>query len=208
MEIDQTKILARWEKPNPNFASGFDERSSDSGLLENFYGSYVNAKNQQWLNGGRALIDKTYLKMLWDCYCKKPFTPDFTILAQRIDNLLRSEFLETDLDKKPEAMISFIKQIAENLNLNDEINYTSLLLFFLKPSLPIIPVQDLDENWEDNYLSLFEKNEHTVPKIDISAFSHSNSTIQELIQKTNWLQRRYIWMTSKNTSLVTLRKLG
>jgi len=198
MEIDHKRLLEPWGKPNPNFASGFDKRSSDSGLLENLYGSYLNSKNQQWLNGGRALIDKTYLKMLWDCYCKNQFNPDFTLLAQRLDNLLRSEFLEIELKSNADEVLSFINHCANQLELNDEIYYVSLLLFFLKPALPIIPIEDQRENWEKSFKTLFIQYQNTESdwSIDETDFKHDNVVIHKDVHNSAWLLRRWLWMAN------------
>ena len=55
----------RWQSPFPGFTSGSDIRTSDNALLVHLYGGLEHAANNDWLNAGRRLIDKTYVDMLW-----------------------------------------------------------------------------------------------------------------------------------------------
>ncbi len=167
-------FLTCWQQPNPKFATGFDKRSSDRGLLEIIYGCYCHAQRNQWQNAGRALIDKTYLKILWHCYCELSPEPDYTLLSQRLDNLLRTDFpkqLETvQRSSSDDELLSLIESTAIQLGLSDQAHNVSWLLFFLCPQLDIIPFSENISDWQNEIVNRLENYRENQTKVDKTVF--------------------------------------
>ncbi|MCO7564532.1 hypothetical protein NJI34_18770 [Pseudomonas sp. S 311-6] len=83
------QLRQAWSRPHPAFASGMDARSSENALLLQFHGSLVKAAGLGWQNAGRTLVDKTYLRILKDCFGLDfhGFAEDE--LAARLDGFIR-----------------------------------------------------------------------------------------------------------------------
>ncbi len=85
------RLHQAWQQPHPAFASGLDSRSSDNALLLQCYGSLVRAAGHDWQNGGRTLVDKTYLRILGDCAALDYQGLTTDELAARLDGFVRRE---------------------------------------------------------------------------------------------------------------------
>jgi len=147
-----TLMLHNWSQPNALVGSGFDIRSSENALLSLFYGSLEHAAQFDWTNGGRTLVDKTYIHILWQAktlpsigmshhdiapnierFVRNYLQPQWPQLTQPInsDNASAKAVLAADLVAAAAQQLfgsSYQEQAA------------SWLLFYLCPHLPIYPV--------------------------------------------------------------------
>lgn len=139
--------LARWQRPHPDFASGHDSRSSENGLLNLFYGSLERASRYEWLNAGRTLVDKTYLRILWTSCELPPQAATFDQLASDLDSFIRQQLTprwdqidELDHNQRHQLAIELVDCAAMDLfRGNPDWQAASMLLFFLCPQLPVFP---------------------------------------------------------------------
>mgnify|MGYP000391397774 CR=1 FL=1 len=139
--------IQRWNTPHPLFGSGNDSRSSENGMLQLFYGSMEKAAQFSWMNGGRTLIDKTYIHILWTAESLAPTGRSFDEMASRTDNFIRTELApiwgklnQLEHEQRHFHAIDLVGKAANGLfgsDLNDPA--ASLLLFYLCPQLPIFP---------------------------------------------------------------------
>jgi len=145
--IAPNDALARWQRPHPDFASGHDSRSSENGLLNLFYGSLARAARYEWLNAGRTLVDKTYLRILWTSCEMTPVATTFDQLASNLDGFIRNEITprweqmdELDHDQRHQLAIELVERAAQEVFPgNPNWQAASMLLFFLCPQLPVFP---------------------------------------------------------------------
>lgn len=140
-------ILQYWHQPHPAFTSGQDARSSENALLVLMYGSLEKAARFGWLNAGRTLIDKTYLRILWATQGLESAGTSFDELAARLDGFIRTELKSRwdDLDKleheeRHQLTLHLVEQMQTQVFQSSErLNCTTWLLFFLCPQLPVFP---------------------------------------------------------------------
>lgn len=141
-------VLKTWSAPNKNFTSGFDARSSDNALLTLMWGGLHHAQQNDWLNAGRRLIDKTYVQILiaTQGLSSIPFL-NAEHTAATLDNFIRQQVAprwslinNKQKDDKSELAADLISSASCSLfgSLESEVA-ASHLLFFLCPVLPIIP---------------------------------------------------------------------
>jgi hypothetical protein len=150
--LDQTnaELLQRWNNPHPRFAAGTDPRSSDSSLLQNLYGGIERAARYDWLNGGRTLIDKTYLKMLWSASELAAPTLGYDRLAANLDSFIRSQLSEHwdelngwDHEHRSEFTVALVNAATEQLfGSQTNQSFASQLLLYLCPQLPVFPYSE------------------------------------------------------------------
>jgi hypothetical protein len=141
----ETALLQSWHQPHPAFTSGKDSRSSENALLVLMYGSLDKAARFGWLNAGRTLIDKTYLRILWATQGLEPTGISFDELASRLDAFIRRE-LQTCWDfldsLEHEARHEQAKRLVERLQAqvfqsSGQLESATAVLFFLCPQLPV-----------------------------------------------------------------------
>ena len=146
-EALSSEVLDRWSNPHPDFASGRDPRTSERGLLGLFYGNINRAAAFNWLNAGRTLIDKTFLRILWTTESLESTGLSFDEMASRVDHFVRQELAplwdeldELDHEQRHELALQLVEKAATGL-LGSQYNESaaSRLLFFLCPQLPVFP---------------------------------------------------------------------
>ncbi|RDE24039.1 hypothetical protein DV711_00060 [Motiliproteus coralliicola] len=151
-QIEQANrtLRRRWNRPHQGFGSGTDPRTSDAGLLQSLYGNMERASHFQWLNGGRTLIDKTYLAMLWAALeLDAPWIGNDKVAAN-LDNFIRehlapiwSELDDLEHEARHELSVELVELACDAL-FGSQKNYVfaSQLLLFLCPQLPIFAVTE------------------------------------------------------------------
>lgn len=140
-------LAKRWCSPHPGFSSGQDPRSSERGLLQLFYGSMDHAARYQWHNGGRTLVDRTYLSILWAALELEALSIGFETLASNLDRFIRlhlaerwNELDELDHEARHQLAIKLVEQACEQLfgsRCSDR--HASSVLLYLCPQLPLFP---------------------------------------------------------------------
>ncbi|MEH6471552.1 MAG: hypothetical protein V7752_09880 [Halopseudomonas sp.] len=150
IDIANAELIGRWSHPHPGFASGQDPRSSDNGLLGLFFGGMEHAARYQWQNGGRTLIDKTYLSILWAAQQLEGLSISFEELASNLDSFIRQqlserweELSELDHEARHQRAIELVTLASTELfgsQRND--SHASTVLLFICPQLPIFPYSD------------------------------------------------------------------
>ncbi len=145
IDIANARLIQRWNQPHPAFASGTDMRSSDQRLLELLYGGIERASRYQWLNGGRTLIDKTYLAIFWSAHALPTPYIGFEKLASNLDRFIRveladrwDELAELDHEDRHQLTIELVNAASEQLfGSQADVVCASQLLLFLCPQLPV-----------------------------------------------------------------------
>ncbi|WP_156948453.1 hypothetical protein [Marinobacterium jannaschii] len=208
--------LARWQQPHPDFASGHDMRSSENGLLNLFYGSLEHAARYQWLNAGRTLVDKTYLRILWSSCDMAPVATTYDQLASNLDSFIRDRISahweqldELDHDQRHQLAIELVEQAAIAVFPgNPNWRAASMLLFFLCPQLPVFawhhelqsPQSDSQE--PAGYAGyhaycrqrLAQKLPHSAtPPAAVQGDERQCKLIDRLLSRGDWWQRRCLF---------------
>ncbi|UTW11372.1 hypothetical protein [Marinobacterium rhizophilum] len=145
-----TAPLQSWHQPHPAFTSGKDARSSENALLVLMYGSLDKAARFDWLNAGRTLIDKTYLRILWATQGLEPTGISFDELASRLDGFIRTELqprwdslAELDHDGRHELAQLLLEQLqVQVFQSPGQLESATSVLFFLCPQLPVFLCRD------------------------------------------------------------------
>jgi hypothetical protein len=139
------ELLRNWQQPHPDFTSGQDDRSSENALLVLLYGGLEKAARYGWLNTGRTLVDKTYLRILWVTQRLAPTGISFDELAARLDGFIRRE-LQPHWDTldglehhaRHELAQVLVEQLqAQVFQSTAQLESATALLFFLCPQLPV-----------------------------------------------------------------------
>nr|WP_067291549.1 hypothetical protein [Marinobacterium profundum] len=139
-----------WQQPHPDFTSGLDARSSENALLVLMYGGLEKAARYGWLNAGRTLIDKTYLRILWITQQLAPTGISFDELASRLDGFIRRELQprwdeldSLEHDARHELAIALVEEFqAQVFQGTDQLEAATSVLFFLCPQLPVFRYTD------------------------------------------------------------------
>ncbi|MFC6671034.1 hypothetical protein [Marinobacterium aestuariivivens] len=141
----------RWQQPHPSFSSGRDPRSSENAMLVLFYGSLEKAARYGWLNAGRTLVDKTYLRILWTARALPGNGLSFDEMAARLDSFIRAELQPQWVQlAQPGATERDIRaiELVETARLQlfgpaSDADAASEVLFFLCPQLPVFPCRGI-----------------------------------------------------------------
>lgn len=199
----ETSAFHKWSSPSKHFTSGFDPRSSDNALLALMSGGLSHAQQNDWLNAGRRLIDKTYVQILFvtQGLANIPFI-NAEITATALDNFIRdhiapkwSLITDTQADKN-ETALQLVNMASNTLfeSLESEIA-ASHLLFFLCPTLPIVPISHEGEYSSYSQSSLQDMNSHQtylngleIPKAEFGNPDEIN-LVNSILNETNWWQR-------------------
>lgn len=217
MPLDNQRIIQLseqlrrdWQQPHPAFASGTDPRSSDNALLLQFYGSLAKAAGFGWQNGGRTLVDKTYLRILKDCAGLDFQGVSVDELAGRLDGLIRRELI-------PRWAQIAESRGAEGLQLATELLeacYQALfdspraqasashLLFYLCPQLPLLPWHAHgDEPWLVGLERLSQLPVLPRPQ-QFAGDAQQQALIRQLIEGSDWWRRRVLaaWRAEVNSA--------
>lgn len=144
--ITQQNLL-EWSQPSQDVGGGHDARSSLNGLLAIFYGSVEKSSQFNWLNGGRTLVDKTYLDILLKAVQLPNLGVSSQIMASELDRFVRAELEPIwheiehfNHQQKQQCASELIKIAADNIfGSGYQEEYASWLLFYLCPQLPIFP---------------------------------------------------------------------
>ncbi len=152
LDLDRTRfaLQQRWHQPHPAFASGRDLRSSDRGLLQLLYGGMAHGHRYQWHNGGRTLIDKTYLAILWAAQELPPLSISFERLAANLDSFIREQLSpawdtlgDLEHEERHQRALELVEAAAGQLfGSQDNPTAASHLLLFLCPQLPVFPYSE------------------------------------------------------------------
>lgn len=200
----QIPTPAFWNTPRPDVLSGFDQRSSDAGLLTLFFGSLAHASQHQWLNAGRTLIDKTYIQMLWEA--KKLSFDGLTShdIANALDTFIRSEIVPVwdtlhDLDTQAQnaLAITLLERAASSLfGQQTRARPASWLLFYLLPQLPVMPlIQQEHASYLQHHIQMRALFAQQLPYLmqhcptpDYGT-DRQKAALKQAIQATDWWQR-------------------
>lgn len=144
-QAPHTALLHYWQQPHPDFTSGKDARSSENALLVLMYGGLEKAARYGWLNAGRTLVDKTYLRILWMTQQLAPTGVSFDELASRLDGFIRRELQPRwdnldglEHDSRHELAQALVEQLqAQVFQSTDQLESATTVLFFLCPQLPV-----------------------------------------------------------------------
>lgn len=213
-EVHQ-QALERWRHPHPDFASGQDPRSSDGALLSLLYGSLEKAARYNWLNGGRTLIDKTYLRILWTVEGLSPRGLSFDEMASRLDRYLRTvvqpewtAFPTLPQRTRQEKAVVLVEQARQQIFGTDaDAGDASTLLFFLCPQLPVLPGfvagDAYDSFLRQSLATLAEiKGVHESPLPEIRfGQEREQAPVRALLFETDWWPRRLLLMQQRLESV-------
>lgn len=214
-----TSACKRWDQPHPEYTSGFDSRSSEQGMLALFYGGLAHAADYNWLNAGRALIDKTYLNLLWQVE-KIPnlqAVPPEKI-AMSLDQFIRNNLAPVwhDLTSMEESEQRKLSKAWTTLLADScfgSIQHTqaaSYLAFYLFPMLPVIPFRpefvsvlnnlgfDTQSNQSGDFFDTADQvYRHVKPRLQTfpaPQVSHPNSedktAMHHILNNSDWWHRR------------------
>ncbi|WP_339510949.1 hypothetical protein [Pseudomonas sp. RL_15y_Pfl2_60] len=189
------QLCSHWQQPNPRFAGGNDQRSSENGLLLLFYGSLQKAAGYDWQNAGRSLIDKTYLRMLGQCTGLDMQGVSADELAARMDGFIRSELAprwdhirqchdSAGLELAQELLDRASHMLFEMPGMQAQ---TSPILFYLCPHLPLlIGEQPLANQEQLNALPVLPR-----PQL-FAGNAQQQALIRQLIEGSDWWRRRVL----------------
>lgn len=209
LEEAHARALNKWSAPNKRFTSGFDPRSSDNALLALMSGGLSNAQQNDWLNAGRRLIDKTYVQILFvtQGLTAIPFI-NAELTAASLDNFIRDHIApkwvtihDAQGINRNEMATELIHIASRNLfgSLESE-NAASHLLFYLCPTMPVFPLSG-DKAYSSHHdMCLQAVNSHkpfldTLP-IPQASFGESDeiNRIDLVLNETDWWQRNVFRM--------------
>ncbi|OMH30785.1 hypothetical protein [Motiliproteus sp. MSK22-1] len=213
------EVLNRWSNPHPDFASGNDPRSTESSLLGLFYGSLDRAAAYNWLNGGRTLIDKTFLRILWATESLEPTGLSFDEMASRVDYYVRQELAplwdeldELNHEQRHQLAPQLVEKAATGL-FGSQYNESaaSRLLFFLCPQLPVFPfshghlqvLQALHpdtriSDYADYHIACRQLLGRNMPKIypqlpqSHSPCNNERTAVNQILSQSDWWPRRVL----------------
>lgn len=140
--------LTDWCTANPDVGTGFDSRSSNSGLLTIMYGSLERAHHFNWLNAGRTLVDKTYIQLLWQAKQLPAIGVTHHDIALRLELFVRANLqpIWSDIEQmtavKKQALATHLVNLAAStlFGSSHQTQAASWFLFYLCPQLPIFPI--------------------------------------------------------------------
>jgi hypothetical protein len=220
-QAPDSAILERWSQPHPYFTSGTDMRSSDNALLVLLYGGLEKASRYGWLNAGRTLIDKTYLRILWITQQLEPPGISFDELASRLDGFIRAELqpvwdtlAELEHEERHALAVTLVARVqAQVFQRDDQLASASVLLFFLCPQLPVFVYRQGGENAD--YVSWHQtcrrRLANVLPLVGHAVPSPSYGTAQEqllisrLLNQGDWWVRRLLTQQSYPASAAPRR---
>ncbi|MFI8479853.1 hypothetical protein ACIGCM_04695 [Pseudomonas sp. NPDC078700] len=192
--IDTSEHLcSHWQQPNPLFASGTDQRSSENSLLLLFYGNLHRAASYGWQNAGRSLVDKTYLRILGQCTHLDMQGLSTDELAARLDSFIRAELAprwttvrqshgSEGLALTQELLDSASQALFEAPQMQAQ---TSQILFYLCPQLPLlVGEQPLACQEQLNKLPILPRPQ------TYSGDAQQQALIRQLIEGSDWWRRR------------------
>lgn len=210
--------LNKWSTPNKHFTSGFDPRSSDNALLTLMSGGLRHAQQNDWLNAGRRLIDKTYVQILFvtQGLTDIPFI-NAELTAASLDNFIRDHIApswirihDTQGNNRNELATELIHIASRELfgSLESEIA-ASHLLFYLCPSLPIVPLSD-DQDYSSHHdLCRKDLNFHKsflgTEQVPQASYGEPDEIkrIDSVLNETDWWLRNVMKMAMSNSSRQT-----
>ncbi|NKB76319.1 MAG: hypothetical protein GKR96_04575 [Gammaproteobacteria bacterium] len=198
--------LSRWSQPSPYFSHGEDARSSDQGLLSSFYGGLVKSSVHNWQNGGRVLVDRTDIRILFDSYKLPLPVRSLDVCCREIDSFVREQFFTNwNVFQGTETRsLSAMKALSENwtevlthdvFGGSDYEPGSLLLLFFLCPLLPIYPGQPLSEE-KDPINALHSKTSNLVLPESVTN-GNADESIQWALMNSDWWARRVVWASEQ-----------
>jgi len=211
----QQLVLERWQRPHPDFVSGRDPRSSDNALLALFYGSLERAARYDWLNAGRTLIDKTYLRILWTAEGLSTRGLSFDEMASRLDSFIRTAlqpdwetWAELPETARRQAAADLVEQARRRIFATDaDTGSASALLFFLCPQLPVFPGAVAGPEYEAHlhrnldWLRL-QPCLREIPAPEVHYGQEREQTpIRALLADTDWWPRRLLLMQQRLESV-------
>jgi hypothetical protein len=198
------RLRRAWSQPHPAFASGMDARSSENALLLQFYGSLAKAAGFGWQNAGRTLVDKTYLRIMKDCFGLDFQGLSEDELAARLDGFIRQELaprweeiLESCRTEGLPLAAKLLKACSLTLFASDRVQTaTRQLLFFLCPQLPQMPCpgetdRGAEEDWQIYQALLSQLPVLTRPQ-QFAGDAHQQALIRQLIEGSDWWCRRVL----------------
>ncbi|MGX5220469.1 hypothetical protein [Pseudomonas sp. S9] len=187
------RLCVGWQQPNPLFAGGNDQRSSENGLLLLFYGNLQKAAGYEWQNAGRALIDKTYLRIVGQCTGLDMQGLSADELAARLDGFIRRELAPRwDLIRRSHGNAG-IELTRELLDKASQVLFeapvmhaqTGPILFYLCPHLPLlIGEHPLADQEQLNSLPVLPR-----PQV-FTGGAQQQALIRQLIEGSDWWRRR------------------
>tara|TARA_R110000744_G_scaffold21536_9_gene55633 strand:+ start:1613 stop:2287 length:675 start_codon:yes stop_codon:yes gene_type:complete len=143
-------IFSSWSTPSPLAGSGFDSRSSENGLLVIMYGSLEHAAQFGWLNAGRTLVDKTYIRLLWQAKQLPTLGLTHHDIATQLELFIRAELQpkwaelkHLTPDEADQQAKILVRLAAHSIfgSVEQEVA-ASWLLYYLCPQLPIFPIAE------------------------------------------------------------------
>ncbi|MBA1202813.1 hypothetical protein G7009_13795 [Pseudomonas capeferrum] len=198
------RLRQTWLQPHRAFASGMDARSSENALLLNFHGSVAKAAGLGWQNAGRTLVDKTYLRILKDCFGLDFLGFSEDELAARLDGFIRQELAARWVQIAGNCG-------AEGLQLADQLlkacnlalfasehvqTPTRQLMFYLCPQLPQLPYLSEPQKSIDNPLQTYQALLATLPVLprprQFAGDAHQQALIRQVIEGSDWWPRRVL----------------
>lgn len=208
------QLCRSWPLPHPAFASGKDPRSSDNALLLLFYGNLAKAAAVDWQNAGRTLVDKTYLRILKECFGLDFQGLSADELAARLDGFIRQTLA-------PRWEYITASRCAEGLPLAAELieacsvalfdnarvhTVTRQLLFYLCPQLPLLPCVDEPQTRTEEQLQTHQALLLRLPVLprpkQFAGDAHQQALIRQLIEGCDWWRRRVLAASQVETAQV------
>ncbi|UVJ44697.1 hypothetical protein NVV94_03615 [Pseudomonas sp. LS1212] len=198
------RLRQSWPQPHPAFASGMDARSSENALLLQFYGNLAKAAGLGWQNAGRTLVDKTYLRILKDCFGLDFHGFSEDELAARLDGFIRQELAprwgqivgSCGTEDLPLAA-ELLKACNLALFASEQVQTaTRQLLFYLCPQLPQLPCLSEPQKSIDKQLQIYQA---LLPKLPVlprpqqfAGDADQQALIRQLIEGSDWWRRRVL----------------
>ncbi len=204
-----------WTSARPNVASGFDLRSSDNALLSLFYGSAEHARQHDWLNAGRTLIDKTYIQLLWEAAGLTYAGSSAHDIATALDSFIRSDLQprwetweELDNEERHAIACRLVHQAASGLfGSGYQAVSASWLLYYLVPQLPVFPLRAESAG---TYLPHHQQHRarfaralpyllHSVPRAEYGS-AKQQQVIDKVLRSSDWWLRHCYLQRSAGTT--------
>lgn len=198
------RLRQTWLHPHPAFASGMDARSSENALLLNFHGSVAKAAGLGWQNAGRTLVDKTYLRILRDCFGLDFLGFSEDELAARLDGFIRQALAprwEQIVGNRGAEGLPLANQLLKACNLalfaSEHMQTpTRQVLFYLCPQLPQLPYLSEPQKGIDNPLQAYQALLAELPVLprpqQFAGDAHQQALIRQLIEDSDWWPRRVV----------------
>ena len=208
--------LYSWSSPHKNFSSGFDPRTSDNAILSLLSGGLCHAQQNNWLNAGRRLIDKTYVHIVFvtQGLSSIPFI-NAESTAAALDDFIRSHIapvwpliVDSQEPNTQEITAELINTAAGSLfGSLQSVAAASHILFFLCPTLPIIPVSrkgPYSDHIQDCLKAIKSQESYLdALKIPKAGYGHPGEIkrVTSLLIETDWWYRNVIRVAHLNRSL-------